>query len=78
MATTKVSKKYLTSVPSDVRRMFGLEVGDELEWLPMAAEIVVKPRRKKIKKDPLLQMVGLVEADPSDVTKNHNKILYGR
>ncbi|MCS4542399.1 MAG: AbrB/MazE/SpoVT family DNA-binding domain-containing protein [Euryarchaeota archaeon] len=78
MATTKVSKKYLTSVPSEIRKIFGLEVGDELEWLPMGAEIVVKLKRKKIKKDPLLQMVGLVEADPSDVTKNHNKILYGR
>jgi AbrB family looped-hinge helix DNA binding protein len=77
MVTTKVSKKYLTSVPSEIRKEFGLEVGDELEWLPMQSEIIVRPRRKKTK-DPLLRMVGLVEAEPSDVTRDHNKILYGR
>jgi AbrB family looped-hinge helix DNA binding protein len=76
-ATTKVSKKYLTSVPSEVRDKFGLEVGDELEWLPMGTEIVVKPRRKRTGEDPLVQIVGLVEAGPSDVTRDHNKVLYG-
>jgi len=77
MATTKVSKKYLTSVPSEVRDKFGIEVGDELEWLPMATEIVVKPKRKRTGEDSLAQIVGLVEAGPSDVTRDHNKILYG-
>lgn len=77
MTTTKVSKKYLTSVPSEVRNKFGLEVGDELEWLPMATEIVVKPKRRRTGEDPLVQIVGLVEAEPSDVTRDHNKILYG-
>ena len=76
-ATTKVSKKYLTSVPSEVRDKFGLEVGDELEWLPMGTEIVVKPKRKRTGEDPLVQIVGLVEAGPSDVTRDHNKVLYG-
>jgi len=31
----------------------------------------------KSKEDPLLQMIGLVEAKESDVTKDHNKVLYG-
>jgi len=77
MATTKVSKKYLTSVPSEVRDKLGIEVGDELEWLQMETEIIVKPRRKRTGEDPLIQIVGLVEAGPSDVTRDHNKILYG-
>jgi AbrB family looped-hinge helix DNA binding protein len=77
MATTKVSKKYLTSVPSEVRDKFGLEVGDELEWLSMATEIVVKPKRKRTGEDSLVEIVGLVDAEPSDVTKDHNKVLYG-
>ena len=77
MAATKISKKYLTSVPSEVRKKFGLEIGDELEWVPMATEIVIKPRRKRIKEDPLLQIIGLIKAKPSDITKHHNKILYG-
>ncbi|MEM2289753.1 MAG: AbrB/MazE/SpoVT family DNA-binding domain-containing protein [Candidatus Hadarchaeales archaeon] len=76
-AITKVSKKYLTSIPSNIRKIFAIEVGDELEWLPMQTEIIVKPKRR-VKEDPLLQMIGLLEAEPSDVTKDHNKILYGR
>lgn len=52
-------------------------MGDGLEWLPMATEIVVKPKRKRTDEDLPVQIVGLVEAGPSDVTRDHNKILYG-
>ena len=77
MVTTKVSKKYLTSVQLEAGDKFGIEVGDGLEWLPMATEIVVKPKRKRTDEDLPVQIVGLVEAGPSDVTRDHNKILYG-
>jgi AbrB family looped-hinge helix DNA binding protein len=77
MVTTKVSKKYLTSVPSEIRKKFKLEVGDELEWIPMVDEIVVRPK-KQTQKDPLTELIGLAEAPPSNITAEHNRILYGR
>jgi len=76
MATSKLSKKYLTSVPSEVRKKLGLNAGDELEWLPMGTEIIVKIRIKS-KEDPLLQIIGMADGKPSDVTRDHNKVLYG-
>lgn len=32
---------------------------------------------EKSGKDPLLQAIGLVDAEPSDITRDHNRILYG-
>ncbi len=77
MATSKLSKKYLTSVPSEVRKKFGLGAGDELEWVPMGDEIIVKVRMRT-KEDPLLKVIGMAEGEPTDVNRDHNKILYGR
>jgi bifunctional DNA-binding transcriptional regulator/antitoxin component of YhaV-PrlF toxin-antitoxin module len=77
MATTRISKKYLTAVPAEVRRIFQLEAGDELEWLPLKSEIIVKPIKKKGGKDPILEIIGMVDAEPTDVTRDHDKILYG-
>jgi bifunctional DNA-binding transcriptional regulator/antitoxin component of YhaV-PrlF toxin-antitoxin module len=78
MATTRISKKYLTAVPAEVRRIFQLEAGDELEWLPLKSEIIVKPIKRKRGRDPILDIIGMVDAEPTDVTRDHDKILYGQ
>ena len=77
MVTTKITSKHLTTVPSEVRKRFGLEAEDELEWIPTAVEIIVKPK-KKGKGSSLVELIGLLETgDKTDITRDHNKILYG-
>lgn len=77
MTTTKITSKHLTTVPSEVRKRFGLGAGDELEWIPTAAEVIVKPK-KRGKGGSLIEMIGLLETrDKTDITRDHNKILYG-
>jgi len=77
MAITRISKKYLTAVPAEVRKIFQLEAGDELEWLPLKSEIIIKPIKRKGGKDPILEIIGMVDAEPTDVTRDHDRILYG-
>ena len=41
--------------------------------------VMVKEKKHAVQsKDSLLQIIGLVEARKSDVTKDHNRILYGK
>lgn len=44
----------------------------------MDQEVIVKPRKAKKTGDPLLELIGLVHDEPTDVTRDHNKLLYGK
>lgn len=76
MSLTKVTAKNLTSVPSEIRKKLNIEPGDELEWIAFNEEIVVKPRKKR-RGDPLKEIIGIVQDEPTDVTRDHNRLLYG-
>lgn len=78
MPSTKVTSKYLTSVPSEIRKRFSIEPGDALEWIAIDQEVIIKPRKTKKTGDPLLELIGLVNDEPTDVTRDHNKLLYGK
>jgi len=42
MELSKVSKKYLTSVPARIRKALGLEVGDILAWKVGNNKVIIK------------------------------------
>jgi len=39
---TKVSEKFLTTIPKDVRELLKLEVGDRLVWIEQNGKVSVK------------------------------------
>ena len=75
MVVSKISKKYLTSVPAEIRKAFALKAGDELDWLPMGTEILVRPRKRKHVS--LSSLIGILETRPTNVTRDHDRTLYG-
>jgi bifunctional DNA-binding transcriptional regulator/antitoxin component of YhaV-PrlF toxin-antitoxin module len=42
MELSKVSKKYLTSVPARIRKALGLEVGDILAWKVENNKVIIE------------------------------------
>ncbi|MCC6003085.1 MAG: AbrB/MazE/SpoVT family DNA-binding domain-containing protein [Thermofilum sp.] len=42
MELSKVSKKYLTSVPAGIRKALGLEVGDILAWKVENNKVIIE------------------------------------
>lgn len=46
LSETRVSKGYLTVVPSEVRRAVGLREGDRLQWSLRGTEILIRVRRR--------------------------------
>ena len=48
---TKVTKKYQTTIPEEVRKYLGVKAGEEVEWDVVKAMVVVG-RHKKFK-DPV-------------------------
>jgi len=46
---SKVSKKFLTSIPAKVRKTLGLEVGDILVWDVKGDKVVVRVMNKSVK-----------------------------
>lgn len=55
MSLSRVSKKWLTTIPSDVRRSLGLEEGDFIMWEVDASKAVAIIRAVK---DPLKFLKG--------------------
>ena len=45
---TKVTKKYQTTIPEEVRKYIGVKAGEEVEWNVVKA-IVIVSKHKKIK-----------------------------
>jgi AbrB family looped-hinge helix DNA binding protein len=60
MEHSKVSKKYLTSVPAGIRKVLGLEVGDILVWRVENGKVIIEVIKNPAKalrgkyEDPLL------------------------
>jgi len=44
LTDTKVSDKYLTTVPKPVRNFLGVDEGDTVEWHVVDGEIIVRVR----------------------------------
>lgn len=59
MEFSKVSRKFLTSIPAKVRKALGLEVGDILMWDVEGDKVVVR-----IMKNPVKALRGKYD-DPS-------------
>lgn len=55
LSETRVSKGFLTVVPSEVRRVVGVREGDRLEWGLRGTEIIVHLRKRKT----IEEIVGL-------------------
>ncbi|MGP3668039.1 MAG: AbrB/MazE/SpoVT family DNA-binding domain-containing protein [Candidatus Bathyarchaeota archaeon] len=55
MSLSRVSKKWLTTIPSDVRRSLGLDEGDFIMWEVDASKAVATV---KVVKDPLKFLKG--------------------
>jgi bifunctional DNA-binding transcriptional regulator/antitoxin component of YhaV-PrlF toxin-antitoxin module len=49
MELSKVSKKYLTSVPAGIRKALGLEVGDILAWKVENNKVIIEVIRNPAK-----------------------------
>jgi bifunctional DNA-binding transcriptional regulator/antitoxin component of YhaV-PrlF toxin-antitoxin module len=60
MEHSKVSNKYLTSVPAGIRKVLGLEVGDILVWRVENGKVIIEVIKNPAKvlrgkyEDPLL------------------------
>lgn len=57
-STTKISKGFQTVVPSEIRKKFGVDPGDILEWTPTEDGAEVKFRKKLSLKD----IAGIVKS----------------
>ena len=44
LTDTKVSEKYLTTIPKPVRNFLGTEEGDTVEWHVVDGEIILRVR----------------------------------
>jgi len=62
MAETRVSAGGRIVIPKDVRKMFGLEVGEEIVVDVEGRKIVLRP--KKIVENPVERLYGSVRAKP--------------
>jgi AbrB family looped-hinge helix DNA binding protein len=56
---TKVTKKYQTTIPEEVRKYLGVKAGEEVEWSVVKAMVIVS-RRKKFK-DPVKFLTSQVK-----------------
>ena len=56
VSETRVSKGFLTVVPSKVRRVIGVRAGDRLQWRLQGTEIMIRIRRKTSIQD----IVGMI------------------
>lgn len=48
LGKTRVGVSYRTTVPEGVRKLLGLEMGDEIVWIQEGDRIVVDRARKEI------------------------------
>jgi len=39
---TKVSRKFLTTIPEDVRKLLRLEIGDKIVWIEKNGKVCIK------------------------------------
>jgi AbrB family looped-hinge helix DNA binding protein len=46
LTDTKVSEKYLTTIPKPVRNFLGAEEGDTVEWHVVDGEIILRVREE--------------------------------
>jgi len=46
---SRVSKKFLTSIPAGVRKVLGLEVGDILVWNVEGDKVIVRVMKNPVK-----------------------------
>ena len=46
LSETRVSKGFLTVVPSEVRKAIGVRAGDRLQWNLQGSEIMIRIRKK--------------------------------
>ncbi len=62
MAETRVSAGGRVVIPKDVRKMFGLEVGEEIVVYVEGRKIVLRP--KKMVENPVERLYGSVKVKP--------------
>lgn len=67
MAATKVSAGGRIVIPKDVRKMFRLEVGEEVIVDVEGRKIVIRP--KKMVEDPVERLYGSVKVKPEESPK---------
>jgi bifunctional DNA-binding transcriptional regulator/antitoxin component of YhaV-PrlF toxin-antitoxin module len=56
LSETRISKGFLTVVPSEVRRLTGIREGDRIEWMLRGSQIMVRIRKRKT----IADAVGLI------------------
>jgi len=61
--TVKVTRKYQITIPKDVRKKVGIEIGDELRVADKGEFIILRKRRRG---KSLLELAGCWEGYPED------------
>jgi AbrB family looped-hinge helix DNA binding protein len=60
-ATTRVTKKYQTTIPAEVREVLGVKPGQEVEWYVVKDRVVLEaPKRVK---EPAKFLTGQIKLD---------------
>ena len=78
MTETKVTAKYQTSIPSEIREVLGIKSGDNVEWHNIKGMIVVDTKKKI--KDPVKFLTSQIKVNLDAVelvkkrVKNSNEI----
>jgi len=71
----RISRGCQISVPSETRERYDLRPGDELLWIDMGEEILIKPLRRNAK---LTDLVGKYDTeDAFDSVAEHDEAVSG-
>ncbi len=63
MTKTRVTPKYQTTVPREVRRQLGIRAGDDVEWQVVRQFAVVRPAVRVLNPVEFLRSQAQVRAD---------------
>lgn len=58
---TSVTKKYQTTIPKEIRKVLGVEAGEDVEWHVVKSMVVV--HKKKKFKDPVKFLTSQIKLD---------------
>lgn len=70
---TKISKGFQTVVPSDVRKKFGINPGDIVEWQITKEGVIISFRKKVTIED----IFGMVDGPKTDAVELKKKVQRG-
>lgn len=70
---TKISNGFQTVVPSEIRKKFDINPGDQLEWVLTDDEVTLRFRKKVTLED----ILGMVDGPETDAVELKKKVQRG-